>query len=100
MEGFRIITFKQLGAMQGKNVGKLCSKRGYEVNHLATKTYRELIFSIHFQSKPSKMDILRDSLKWYQEALEKHIKPDSGGWDKELSQRLDCVNYLLQGMTE
>lgn len=97
IEGHKIITFKHLGGMQGKAVGKLCSRRGYEINHLATKTYRELIFSIHFQSKPSKMDILRDSLKWYQGRLELKIKDEP---DKILSSKIDCVNFLLADLTE
>lgn len=76
IEGVRAYTFKQLGAMKEKEIAHLTSKRGWEINHLGQKEYRQLLFSIHYRNRPSRKDILRESLVWYQKVIEKE-NPES-----------------------
>ncbi len=82
--------------MKEKEIGWLTSKRGWEINHLATKVYRDLIFSIHYLSLPSKKEILVDSLQWYKKVLDKQI--DIANFDRRLSALVDCVDYLLRDL--
>ena len=62
------------------------------MNHLATKPYRELLFSIHYQNRPSKKEILIEHLEWYQKNLEKRMTED---FDRNLSTLLDCNRVIL-----
>lgn len=64
IEGVVCHTFRQLGMMREKEVGYLTSRRGWESNDLATKEYRQLLFSLHYRNRPSKLDLLRASLDW------------------------------------
>lgn len=93
IEGVRTYTFKQLGAMKEKEIGFLTSKKGKEINQLATKTFRQLLFSIHYRNRPSKKDVLKDSLFWYQGTLEDGMKED---FDRRLSTLLDCTHVILE----
>ncbi len=95
IEGIKTYTFKQLGAMKEKEIGFLTAKRGKEINHLATKAYRNLLFSIHYQCRPSKKDILIDSLGWYKGNIEKRITEEL---DRRLSTLLDCSDEIIKDL--
>ena len=94
IETTQTITFKQLGAMKEKEIAWLTSKRGYERNELSTKSYRQLLFSIHYLNRPSKKQILIDSLEWYRNSLIKSIK--TGETDRISSGLLDCTDMILR----
>jgi hypothetical protein len=95
IEGVQTITFSELAKMKEKNIGRLCAKRGYEINHLANKIWRSLLFQIHYKNQPSKKEILKDSLSWYQKQLEGRIKNE---FDRRLSSLLDCVNLIQEDL--
>jgi len=95
IEGIQTITFSELGKMKERDIGKLCARRGYEINHLANKVWRSLLFRIHYQNQPSRKEILKDSLSWYRKNLESRIKEN---FDKNLSSLLDCVNLIEQDL--
>ncbi len=96
IEGIKSHSFKQIGKMKEKEIGWLTSKRGWEINHLATKVYRDLLFSIHYLSLPSKKETLVDSLQWYKKILDKQI--DIANFDRRLSAILDCVDFILRDL--
>ena len=81
--------------MKEKEIGWLTSKRGWEINHLATKPFRDLLFSIHYKNIPSKNENLIDSLNWYKKNLESKIKLTEN-FDRKLSGLLDCTNEILK----
>lgn len=54
IEGIFYKTFKGISRMSEKEIGFLCSKKGKEVNHLANKQMRQLIFRIHYLNLPPK----------------------------------------------
>ena len=55
-EGICCRTFKQIAQMTEKQISCFCSKRWKEVNHLANKPMRQLIFRIHYLNLPSKKE--------------------------------------------
>jgi len=95
IENTKYYTFKQLGKMKEKEIGWLTSKRGWEINHLAIKPYRDLLFSIHYRNIPSKNETLIDALNWYRKQLESRIKLTEN-FDRRLSGLLDCTNEILK----
>lgn len=95
IEDTKCYTFKQLGKMKEKEIGWLTSKRGWEINHLAIKPFRDLLFSLHYKNIPSKNEVLIDSLNWYRKQLESRIKLTEN-FDRRLSGLLDCTNEILK----
>jgi len=95
IEGIKTITFRELARMKEKHIGRMCSKRGYELNHLANKIWRSLIFQIHYKNQPSKKEILKDSLGWYQGTLEDRMTND---FDRRLFGLLDCVHVIQEDL--
>lgn len=47
-------TFRMIGEMSERQIGYFCSKKGKEVNHLANKQWKGLIFRIHYLNLPPK----------------------------------------------
>lgn len=98
IESVQTITFLDLGKKREKEIGWLTSKRGYERNELATKAYRQLLYSIHYLSRPSKKQTLIDSLEWYRHGLLKDV--DNGETDRQVSGMLDCVDTILRELND
>ena len=46
------VSFFKLGTMTDEEIGRLCGKKNYHINHLATRIWKKRIFSIHYLSKP------------------------------------------------
>ncbi len=65
IEGFSIRSFKEIGRMTTKQIGVFCSKKGYEINHLANPLWKKLVYSIHYRSQSSKKEKLVELLRWY-----------------------------------
>ncbi len=91
VEGFSIKSFKQLGRMTSKAIGLFCSKKNYEINHLANPIWKKLIYSIHYVSQPSKKERLVDFLRWYRKQSEGEITIAVDLLLKELNFRLKEV---------
>ncbi len=98
IESTQTISFKDFGKKSEKEIGWLTSKRGYERNELATKAYRQLLFSIHYLNRPSKKQTLIDSLEWYRGCLLKYVVP--GDTERKASGLLDCTDTLLRELNE
>lgn len=99
LEGVKIITFKELARMNERQLGKLCMKKGKEINHFATRSWKALLFSIHYQNQPSKREVLIDSLNWYKSMIEKTMKSETE-FDRRLSGLLTCADEILKALSE
>ena len=99
IEGVRVITFKELARMNERQLGKLCMKKGKEINAFATRSWKALLFSIHYTNQPSKREILIDSLNWYKGLIEKTMKSETE-FDRKLSGLLTCADEILKALVE
>ncbi len=98
IEEVRVITFKEIARMNEKQIGKLCMKKGKEINHFATRSWKALLFSIHYQNQPSKKEVLIDSLNWYKGLLDKTINQDGTEFDRKLSGLMACADEILKAV--
>ncbi len=57
IEGVFYRTFKMIAKMSEKEIGFFCAKKGKEMNHLANKQWRQLIFRIHYLNLPPKKEL-------------------------------------------
>lgn len=95
IEGVSSWTFKELGQMTTRAIGKLTARKGYHLNDLSPTIYRDLIMSIHYQSRPSKKDILKENLEWYLKRLEKQVEKD---FNRHTSSLIDCTREILKDL--
>jgi len=54
IEGIFCTTFKEISRMSKRQLGWFCSKKGREKNDLANKSWRALLFRVHYLNLPPK----------------------------------------------
>jgi len=57
MECITKFLFEDIGQWNRKQIGRHLSTKGYEVNHLANKTWRKMLWHIHYCNMPAKRRI-------------------------------------------
>ncbi len=59
-EGIYRFKFESIGQWGNKQLAYHLAKKGWELNHLATKPMRKLMWHIHFRNQPKKENHVRD----------------------------------------